>query len=141
MYMLKIFMCLLFFTGWLLRYLPGYWLERNTSYLFYMQRKPWTCVIISGMQFFFFFLLIFLLSMFLISCFILFPNYFSYCMKFHTFLSCNILGLWALQIQVWVNFTPWRGSGWEFFKRWEFFSTFVAILILLFPLNIYYTCF
>ena len=33
----------------------GYWLERNTSYLFYMQRKPWTCVIISRMQFFSFF--------------------------------------------------------------------------------------
>ena len=84
MYVLKILMCLLFFTGWLLRYLWGYWLERNISYLFYMQRKPWTCVIISRMQFFSFFLLIFLLSMFLISCFILFPNYFSYCMKFHT---------------------------------------------------------
>jgi len=52
---LKIFMCLLFFTGWLLQYLWGYWLERNTSYLFYMQRKPWTYVIISYMQFFFFF--------------------------------------------------------------------------------------
>jgi len=62
--MLKIFMCLLFFTGWLLRYLPGYWLERNTSYLFYMQRKPWTCVIISGMQFFFFFFFFFFFTYF-----------------------------------------------------------------------------
>jgi len=81
---LKIFMCLLFFTGWLLQYLWGYWLERNTSYLFCMQRKPLTYVIISYMQFFFFYLFSFF-SVFLISCFILFPNNFSYCMKFHTF--------------------------------------------------------